>query len=131
MRRPIQYPSDRIGDILGGQAAKTGLGLFGARLVATETDIEELGIAHQPWLNIRHSDSLAGKVGLEVSREVLDECLRRAVDVSAWVRIRPSYGADVDDMAGSKRDHVRDEGMGWVQKTGDVGLHDPRRRRPG
>jgi hypothetical protein len=34
-------------------------------------------------------------------------------------------------MAGSARDHVRDEGMGQGHKTGDVGLRDPRRRRPG
>jgi maleate cis-trans isomerase len=96
MRRGIEHPEDRIGDVLWLDRLGPGVGCVVTILVTGETHQRELAFA-QARLDIADAHASPLQVAAQVQGELFDERLARAIDVATRVRVVAGDGAEIDD----------------------------------
>jgi hypothetical protein len=122
MGRLGRDPVHRIRDVLGGEWLHVGVDVGGARVVAVEAHVGELGAAAQAWLDVGDAYPGTMQVGPQVQAELAHEGLGRAVDVAAGIGPAARDRADVDHMAAPALHHAGQQRVRDLDQAGAVGV---------
>ena len=122
MGRGVHDPEDRFGDVLRLDRLGACIGGVVLGLIAAKTHQRELAFA-QARLKVGHTDTGADQVVAQVQRELANERLGAAINVTARIRVVARHRTQVDDArATAVSDQARKQRAGGVDQAFDVGV---------